>query len=184
MNHVLIALGCTLCIASPVMAQERGRPFDRPLFAATESAEAAPAAQPGSAASDRPFLLRAHGGLITGVGEMGFVLGGAVAMPLQNYPDVEVGGDVSFGRLYGGSLVAVTGWGLYHIETPSVFKPYLGAGLAYSGVPQGGFEDSVFGLQLIAGFPLPIEGPYKIRLEGRLLTVFAKPIILTANITF
>lgn len=130
---------------------------------------------------DRSVFLRLQGGLITGVGDTGFLIGIAGGANLKQSHNIEVGGDLSFGRIFSSNDLYISVNGLYdvHIKGHKAM-PYIGGGLGVNHVP----GSTKAGLQLIAGVQLPITGPHVFRFEARFLFIDGSPVLLLGSFSF
>jgi opacity protein-like surface antigen len=148
---------------------------------ATLTTDQAGAAPKTHQMGDRSVFLRLQGGLITGVGDTGFLVGLAAGDNLKQAKNVEIGGDFSFGRIAGENDLYISFNGLYdvHLKGHQVM-PYLGGGIGINHVPN--FTQT--GLQLIAGIQLPVTGPHVVRFEVRFLLVDGSPVLLLGSFSF
>jgi len=130
---------------------------------------------------DRSVFIRLQGGLITGVGNTGFLIGLAAGDTLKQQRNVEIGGDFSFGRIASTNDLYISFNGLYdvHIKGHQAM-PFLGGGVGINHVPN--FTQT--GLQLIAGLQLPVTGPHVVRFEVRFLLVTGSPVLILGSFSF
>ena len=74
-----------------------------------------------AASSSMTWHPRVQGAFVTG-SEIGFVVGGGLSTMLPQNDKIEVEGDVNIGRLYGLSVLGISGAALYHLPLASALK--------------------------------------------------------------
>ena len=117
---------------------------------------------------DRQVFVRVEGGFVFCCGSTGFGVGIGASFQPQSVKNLEVAGDVDFGRLFGANFFYIAVDGLYdfHIKGHDAM-PYAGAGL---GIAHGsGVTNTAF--QILGGVQLPVSGPHAVRVEVRWLFI-------------
>ena len=188
---VFSAVMAVAAAATPALAQSENQPA-APAFTINASflpdatspdttMALAPQAPKTHPMGDRSVFLRVQGGLITGVGDTGFLIGLAAGDTLKQQRNVEVGGDFSFGRIRSTNDLYISFNGLYDVHLKGhQAMPYIGGGVGINHVPN--FTQT--GLQLIAGLQLPVTGPHVVRFEVRFLLVTGSPVLILGSFSF
>jgi hypothetical protein len=134
---------------------------------------------------DRQVFLRVQGGLDTCCSNTGFVIGVGVSGQPKSLENVEVTGDVSFGRFASTNDVYFSFNGLYdfHLQGHDAM-PYAGAGLGIFHASANGLSDTQTDLQILGGVQLPVNGPRVVRFEIRFLFTTETTTFFLGSFTF
>ena len=131
---------------------------------------------------DRQIFVRVEGGLVFCCSNTGFMVGVAVSAQPKSFKNIEVAGDVGFGRLFSTNLIYFSGNGLYdfHLSGHDAM-PFAGGGLGITHA--GGATKTAF--QILGGVQLPVSGPHVARVEVRwVFYSFATTTLLLGSYSF
>jgi hypothetical protein len=130
---------------------------------------------------DRQVFIRLDGGLVFCCSNTGFVVGVTVSGQPRSLKNIEIEGNVGFGRLAGFNFLTFGADGLYDFHmTGHEAMPFAGAGLGITHI--GSVTNTAF--EILGGVQLPVNGPHVVRVEIKFLFTTATTTILLVNYSF
>jgi len=167
--------------AAPVFQINASFLPDAPATPASDVSFDAQAAPTTHTMGDRQVFVRVEGGLVFCCSNTGFTVGVGASFQPKSVKNLEVAGDVAFGRLFSTNLIYISVDGLYdfHIEGHDAM-PYAGAGLGIAHA--GGVTNTSF--QILGGVQLPVSGPHVARVEVRFLFTTLTTTLLLGSYSF